>query len=87
MTQTKTPLQKYVELIKVRDALKPITQVSWSIRNLEKKFDVDHVDPSEYDDLLSLYLKFFKQVEDAYKDLKQIVETKNNETKNSLHKN
>jgi len=86
-TETKTSLQKYADLVTLRDALKPFTQVSWTIKNLERKADIDSVDSADYDALLKLYVGLIDTVDDAYGKLKQILKQNNYETNNQIHKN
>ena len=83
----KSPIQLYADLVTIRDALKPFTQVSWTIKNLERKANIDRIDPSDYEAVYKLYVRLFDEVEKAYKTMKQIIKTNNEETKTRIHKN
>ena len=85
--ETKSSIQKYAELVTVRDAMKPFTQVSWTIKNLEKKADIDSIDPKDYDAVLELYIRLSDEVLEASEKLKQLLKQKNYETKYPLHEN
>ncbi len=90
INQTKTSLQLYSELIILRDALKPFTQVSWTIKNLERKADIDSIDECDYEAVLKLYQSLENDIDEAYNKMKQILKTnktKTNETNNQIHKN
>ena len=62
-------------LIEIRDALKPVTQASWSIRSLPKHLtDLEKLDPSQYDTVFNLYMSFFDDIEHSRNRLKKVIE-------------
>src|SRR5690606_16965033 len=85
---SKTSLEIYSQLLSVRDALKPVTQISWTIKNLEKQVSLDQLDiklvsTGELVAFLNLYLGFIEDVEHSHNRLqelkKQIKQIKQNE--------
>lgn len=55
-------MERYSELVEIRDLLKYVQQLSWNINNAEKKFPLESLLDSDYDELLKIYIKFGEEV-------------------------
>ena len=52
------PIETYGAIIKLRDQLKRVQQLSWNITQFEKKFPFDQISSEQYEDLFKAYLEF-----------------------------
>ena len=50
-------IEKYTQLVRLRDLLKDVQQLSWNINNIEKRFPLEGVATKDYKDLLNVYIK------------------------------
>lgn len=51
-------IETYGAIIKLRDQLKRVQQLSWNITQFEKKFPFDQISQEQYDELFRAYLEF-----------------------------
>ena len=58
MKRNDNPISIYRKLVKIRDLLKDIQQLSWNITQLDKKFPLDKLKEKDYPALLRAYLEF-----------------------------
>lgn len=56
-------IEKYHQLVKLRDLLKDVQQISWNINNVEKKFPLDSALFEDYEDLLNVYIQFGEEID------------------------
>jgi len=56
-------IEKYSQLVKLRDLLKDIQQLSWNINNVEKKYPLDSSFGEDYKDLLKVYVQFGQEID------------------------
>ena len=56
-------IEKYQHLVKLRDLLKGVQQLSWNINNFDKKFSVENSFGDDYVDLLKAYMNFAGEIE------------------------
>jgi len=64
----------YDRVIKIRNILKEIKQLSWDINQLENEFNEDDIKRIGYEKFIKVYLQFYDRVEDVAKDFKSLVE-------------
>lgn len=62
-------IQKYNKLRKIRDAFKKITQLSFNISQIDRRFPIDTLDEKSYDPMLKVYEDFVKELSDAQKNI------------------
>lgn len=65
----KMNIQKYNKLRKIRDAFKKITQLSFNISQIERRFPIDTLDEQSFDPMLKVYEDFLKELDLAQKDI------------------
>lgn len=65
----KMNIQKYNRLRKIRDAFKKITQLSFNISQIERRFPIDTLDEQSFDPMLKVYEDFLKELDLAQKDI------------------
>ena len=58
MKKNENSISVYRKLVKIRDLLKDIQQLSWNITQLDKKFPLDKTKEKDYPELLRVYLEF-----------------------------
>ena len=61
--ETMSDIERYAQLVKLRDLLKDVQQLSWNINNIEKKFPLESAGYEEYNDLLNVYTKLGEEIE------------------------
>ena len=61
--RTLSTIEKYSQLVKLRDLLKDVQQLSWNINNVEKKYPLDSLLESDYESLLKVYIEFEGEIE------------------------
>ena len=62
-------IQKYNKLRKIRDAFKKITQLSFNISQIDRRFPIDTLDEQSFDPMLKVYEDFLKELDEAQKDI------------------
>jgi len=62
-------IQKYNKLRKIRDAFKKITQLSFNISQIDRRFPMDTLDEQSFDPMLKVYEDFLKELDLAQKDI------------------
>ena len=65
----KMNIQKYNKLRKIRDAFKKITQLSFNISQIDRRFPIDTLDEQSFDPMLKVYEDFLKELDEAQKDI------------------
>ena len=65
----KMNIQKYNKLRKIRDAFKKITQLSFNISQIDRRFPMDTLDEQSFDPMLKVYEDFLKELDLAQKDI------------------
>lgn len=63
-------IKTYSELLSIRNKLKKVQQLSWSINKIEQRFDVDTLNDNELEDLLKVYESLIDELEIILVELK-----------------
>lgn len=64
----------YDRVIKIRNILKEVKQLSWDINQLENEFGEDDIKKIGYEKFIKVYLQFYDRIEEVGKDFKNLVE-------------
>ena len=64
----------YDRVIKIRNILKEVKQLSWDINQLENEFGEDDIKKMGYEKFIKVYLQFYDRIEEVAKDFKSLVE-------------
>ena len=63
MNKNESSIVIYRHLVKIRDFLKDIQQLSWNINQFDRKYPLETAPEETYPELLKTYKEFLKQVE------------------------
>lgn len=74
-------IQKFTQVLDLREELKRITQLSWELTTLERKFPLEKLKDDELDELYYAYTRFIYKVEKMLNKLKE-VEGENKDSQN-----
>ena len=64
----------YDRVIKIRNILKEVKQLSWDINKLENEFGEDDIKKIGYEKFIKVYLQFYDRIEEVARDFKNLVE-------------
>jgi len=64
----------YDRVIKIRNILKEVKQLSWDINQLENEFGEDDIKKIGYEKFIKVYLQFYDRIEEVARDFKNLVE-------------
>lgn len=81
----KDKIAEFNQLRKIRDAFKKVTQLSYNLSQIDKKFPIETLDTDSYDNLLKVYTDFFNELEDAKNSILIALEEQNK--KNEIQNN
>ena len=59
----KSPIAFYQSLVKLRDILKAVQQLSWNITQFERKFPLDGATENDYPELLTAYIELGQEID------------------------
>ena len=71
MSKVESTVEKFRRLLKIRTAFKLVSQISWNVTTLERRFPVDVATNEEIDGLLKSYEDSIVWLEDAMKQIKK----------------
>lgn len=85
----KNKMAYYTKLSNIRNWLRQVQQISWNVNQFDKKFPLEKVDESEYDNLLEAYQGFMAEVIRIAQNLEDLDDIKGakNETKVDTSRN
>jgi len=63
INESKSSIAFYQKLVKLRDILKDVQQLSWNITQFEKKFPLDSADEKDYPELLTAYVRLGQEID------------------------
>lgn len=55
-------IQTYTNLLRLRNAMKRLQQLSWTVTQLEKKYDIDLLSDEEKADLHDAYISYAPEI-------------------------
>jgi hypothetical protein len=62
-------IELFNKLRKIRDSFKKITQLSFNISQMDRKFPLDSLEEKSYKPMLKVYQDFYKELTDAEKEI------------------
>jgi len=68
----KAQIASYRELIKLKNILKRIQQLSWNVTQFNKRFPLENANSSSYSELKKAFLEFGEEVKDISQDFIQL---------------
>ena len=71
---SKSGINQFQKLLKLRSAFKAVSQLSWSVAQLEKRFPLEASSNDELEQLLSAYIEFAKELKAINDELEEEIE-------------
>jgi hypothetical protein len=62
-------IEQYNRLRKIRDSLKKITQLSYNISQIDKRFPLESLDAQSIQPMLKVYTDFFNELKSAVSEI------------------
>jgi hypothetical protein len=72
-------MKQFTRLLRIRNSMKSLQQISWTISQFEKRYNVDEIDEQTAKEVVNAYLGYAPQLERILDELKD--ETHYEETK------
>lgn len=71
----KTPINQFSSASEIRNAIKQVQQLSWTVTQFEKKFPFHTEMPAEeLEDFINAYLAFGEELQSIFKDYERVIE-------------
>ena len=67
-------IQLYSKLLKIRNTIKRLQQISWTVSQLEKKYSIDTLLDEEKKDLVGAYLSYIPEIKMILDELQKYEE-------------
>lgn len=68
------------KLLRLRNAIKELQQISWATSLMEKRYYIDDLSETEAQEIIDAYLSFVPKVEKVLNELKDELNEKENST-------
>jgi Mg2+ and Co2+ transporter CorA len=63
-------MKQFSKLLRVRESMKSLQQISWSVSQVEKRYDIDEVDEQYAEEIVDVYMDYIPQIERLLDELK-----------------
>lgn len=63
-------MKNFVQLLRIRNSMKSLQQISWTISQFEKRYSVDEIDEELAKEVVDAYLEYVPQLERLVDELK-----------------